>query len=154
MPSKLGFLGWHGTWTSCAARMSDGGTIPFWDSQTAAALGLDPAWSMVSTREGRLATELLGELPAFLDAPMDEVLDLRKRMDRPLSRFRGVLARAANELAPASDAEFAEALQALRRGEVEPAIADIEEMLDELQCLCRPSRALQAIASQSERARR
>jgi hypothetical protein len=91
-----------------------------------------PVGSRRATREGVLSTELLASLPAFPDADWDVLSDVRDRMDAPLKRFRAAVIQASQDLEELPDAELPAAVDAFRRRTVEPGLADIDAMLDDL----------------------
>lgn len=78
------------------------------------------------------AASFMGYLPYFPDLPMDEVLDLRKALSKPLVRFRGALARMSREFESRPiDEEFDAEVEDAWRRQVAPALADIREALSE-----------------------
>lgn len=91
-----------------------------------------------SERSTRRATEIsaaaafMAYLPYFPELPMDEVLDLRNRLEGPLGRFRGEMALLSAEFShrPIDD-DFVVEVQDAWRSTVEPALIDIREALAE-----------------------
>jgi hypothetical protein len=80
-----------------------------------------------------VAGRLLGGLEAFPFAAMDELVDVRERLARPLTRLRAVLARASVQFESAAwDEQFAREADDFYRREVSPALADVAEALEEL----------------------
>lgn len=78
------------------------------------------------------AASLMGFLPYFPLLPMDEVLDLRRSLGKPLKRFRGALARLSRDFeARPIDATFQGEVENAWRTLIEPALADIREALAE-----------------------
>lgn len=78
------------------------------------------------------AASFMGYLPYFPDLPMDEVLDLRRALGKPLVRFRGALARMSREFESRPiDEEFEAEVEDAWRSQVAPALADIREALSE-----------------------
>jgi hypothetical protein len=74
----------------------------------------------------------MGYLPYFPELPMDEVLDLRKTLGKPLVRFRGELARMSREFESRPiDEEFEAEVEDAWRTQVAPALADVREALSE-----------------------
>jgi hypothetical protein len=74
----------------------------------------------------------MGYLPYFPDLSMDEVLDLRKALAKPLVRFRGALARMSRDFESRPiDEEFEAEVGDAWRTQVAPALADIREALSE-----------------------
>jgi hypothetical protein len=75
-----------------------------------------------------LAGHFVGRMPAFPDATIAEIIDVRRGLQRPLVRFRGALAGMARELEEAPwDPEFRTLADSMYRSEVEPALLDLEE---------------------------
>jgi len=78
--------------------------------------------------EAGLASHFVGRLPAFPDATVAEVIDVRRGLQRPLIRFRGAVAGMARELEEAPwDSGFRDLADSLYRSEVAPALLDLEE---------------------------
>jgi len=90
---------------------------------------------VLSVREGFFAGELLGRLPAFPDADLDVLVDVRQSLQRPLVRFRQALRSVARDLNGLEPKDLPSATETLRREDVAPAIADIEETLDDLKAI-------------------
>jgi hypothetical protein len=82
--------------------------------------------------EGTLATSLLGGLEGFPDASIDVILDVRERLELPLTRFRSAVAEAARELSRDDPSDLDAAIADLRKRVVAPAIAEIQEELEAL----------------------
>lgn len=80
--------------------------------------------------ESAIASHLLGRLEAFPLAPIDEILDLRSRLEGPRARFVSAIAAAVEELPEieATDALTRAAEQLFRR-DVAPALAELDESL-------------------------
>jgi hypothetical protein len=91
--------------------------------------------SRQAAREGVLATELLASLPAFPDADWDVLSDVRDRMQTPLKRFRAAVVQVSQDLQQFPDAEIPAAIDLLRRTTVEPGLAEIDAVLDDLGAL-------------------
>jgi hypothetical protein len=111
-------------------------TYPMFDdgaSRLAAAIeALDGAGRRdVSRRpaaEVGLAGHFVGRMPAFPDATVAEIIDVRRGLQRPLVRFRGALAGIARELEEAPwEPGFRDLADSLYRSEVGPALMDLEE---------------------------
>ncbi|MCC7078649.1 MAG: hypothetical protein IT198_16135 [Acidimicrobiia bacterium] len=78
------------------------------------------------------AASFMGYLPYFPALPMDEVLDLRKSLSKPLIRFRGALAKLSREFQSRPiDEAFESEVEEAWRAQVAPALADIREGLAE-----------------------
>ncbi len=76
----------------------------------------------------RLAADLIANLPAFPDAPMEVVLEARQRLGAPLARFRAaliILARTIEEFP--GDPDFAVRVQDVWTAEVAPALQDLKQ---------------------------
>ena len=74
-----------------------------------------------------LAGHFVGRMPAFPDATVAEIIDVRRGLQRPLVRFRGALAGMSRELEEAPWAGFRNLADSLYRSEVGPALLDLEE---------------------------
>jgi hypothetical protein len=79
-----------------------------------------------------LATTLLGELPAFPDASVDVLLDVRDRLSTARVQFRSVMAGAAERFAEVQAEDMEAEISAFRREEVDEALLRISETLHEL----------------------
>lgn len=82
--------------------------------------------------EGLLVRELLGTLPAFPSASWDEISDVRDRLANSRTRFRAAIMTAATELAEVPLNELHTAAAHYRSRTVQPALADIDDALQEL----------------------
>lgn len=79
-------------------------------------------------RSARLAAMLFDRLPTFDVAPVDELLDVRRALDGPLSRFRRAMLTLADTLRVAPwDANFPAEAELLITRDIAPAVAEIEE---------------------------
>jgi hypothetical protein len=99
---------------------------------------VDPAsvWtSRLDFAEGVVIRELFAGLPAFPDAEWDVLLDVRDRMRPSRMRLRSAFLTAAQEVAQVSPADLAGAVEVIRRGRIEPALADVNDDLRELGAL-------------------
>lgn len=87
--------------------------------------------------EGALTAALFGSLPAFPDAPMDVILDVRSQLAGARTAFRGAIATSARDLDDGVRAgePLAALIAELRRREVEPALAQLDTALQELGAL-------------------
>jgi hypothetical protein len=91
-----------------------------------------PARTGIHARQAGAAAGLFEELPTFPAAHVDEVLDIRKELDRPLVRFRSALAGLTERMeTTAYDAEFREELHELYIAEVAPAMLEIRELIEQ-----------------------
>ena len=91
-----------------------------------------PLQHAAGSAEVTLAVSLLGDLPAFPDADIADVLDVRSRLADPLARLRATLAAAAHDLADVPAVEFAAAADAFRREHVDPSLVAVREELADL----------------------
>jgi hypothetical protein len=114
----------------------DNRTQPLFDSGTA-----DLVSALV--REGSIAVSdaavqrgkhaglvrcLLAQLPLFDQASIDQILDIRRELERPLVRFRSSVLRFSREIGPAAwDPDFPFEAESVFRRDVAPAVLDIEE---------------------------
>lgn len=78
------------------------------------------------------AAKFMGYMPYFPDLPMDEVLDLRRSLRKPLVRFRSATASMSQEFSSRPiDEDFGAEVEDAWRRQVEPALAEIRESLAE-----------------------
>jgi hypothetical protein len=78
------------------------------------------------------ASSLMGRLPTFPAATVDEVLDIRTTLERPLVRFRGTMAKAVGSFQSEPwETDFDDEIHDYWISEVAPALADIEEAVRE-----------------------
>ena len=86
-----------------------------------------------------LASHLLRRLPLFEAAPVDEILDIRRELERPLVRFRGAAARFDDGMRAAGREaeEFVGDAEEVFVQEVEPAVSEIEEAVRDNRFLAR-----------------
>jgi hypothetical protein len=83
-----------------------------------------------------LATALLlGQLPAFPDADIDVILDVRERLADARVRFQAVMSEAAKDFADVPPDEFGAEVDRFRRQSVRPALVDIRDKLEELDAI-------------------
>lgn len=76
-----------------------------------------------------LVTDLFDRLPVF-DLKMDELLDLRNELQKPLVRFRAEMIELSNNIETATwDKNFPSDVQETYQAKVEPALLEIEETL-------------------------
>lgn len=119
----------------CGA-VSDGSTHPLFDEQTGLLVKeqiqeqrITPSESAV--RRGKhagLAGHLLARLPSFDQVSIDEVVDIRRELDKPLTRFRGAVIKFSEQIRSASwDEDFAPDAETMFHRDVKPAVLEIEE---------------------------
>jgi hypothetical protein len=80
-------------------------------------------------------TLLLGQLPAFPDADIDVILDVRERLADARVRFQAVMLEAAKDFADLPPDEFEAEVDRFRRQTVRPAPVDIKDKLEELDAI-------------------
>ena len=77
-----------------------------------------------------LISDLLGRLPLFDQASVQEVLDIRKELERPLVRFRAAVSRYSDTMGSAQwDKNFPIEAGKIFVTEVQPAVLDIEDAI-------------------------
>jgi hypothetical protein len=78
--------------------------------------------------EAAVGTGLIARLPAFPQAPIDELLHLRGDLEGPLTRYRAKVSQLASTLATLSlDPEYAAEVDDLWRNDVAPALLELQE---------------------------
>lgn len=83
---------------------------------------------IASNKHVGLSSDILQRLPLFDEATIDEVLDIRKELDRPLIRFRAAMLNFSESVKSASwDEDFSIEAEQVFRQKVEPAVLEIEE---------------------------
>ena len=116
--------------------VSEGATYPLFDDHAGklVRLGVDAGVIRVSEsgatkgRQAGLASDLLRRLPLFEDAPVDEILSIRRELNGPLVRFRDAVARFSDGMrATGWDPEFVDDAEDVFVREVEPAVQEIED---------------------------
>jgi hypothetical protein len=80
-------------------------------------------------REAAMGAGLIARLPAFPQAPMDELLNLRRDLTAPLVRYRGAVVSFSKDLssAPGRDLEFE--ISQTWEERVAPAVTEVEQRL-------------------------
>ncbi|HEX7096602.1 MAG TPA: hypothetical protein VF183_12010 [Acidimicrobiales bacterium] len=120
--------------------LGDRRSFPLFDAQSSgliralerAAFVNPSTHAMQRGAEVSAAASFMGCLPYFPELPMDEVLDLRRSLSKPLIRFREALARLSREFdSRPIDEEFEAEVEDAWRRDVAPALADIREALAE-----------------------
>jgi hypothetical protein len=83
--------------------------------------------------EAAMAERILSGLECFPEAPMDEVLDVRRGLEGPRARFRAALGRLSADMPrSAFGADFDRELAIVYRREIAPALAELDETLRDL----------------------
>jgi hypothetical protein len=81
-------------------------------------------------KHSSLAANLLERLPLFDEAEVDEILDIRRELERPLIRFRSSMFKFSDEIKNASwDEDFSYDAEVVFKRDIEPAILDIEDAI-------------------------
>lgn len=76
------------------------------------------------------ASDFISRAPTFPQATISEILDIRGELTKPLSRFRGAVAELARKVESAAhDDDFGAEVQLLYEAEVEPALAELGELV-------------------------
>lgn len=75
--------------------------------------------------QAAVGSGLVARLPTFPDAPMDELLDLRKDLQAPLANYRAAVASMSKDLPVAFGGEFSAHIDDLWVSNVDPALAEI-----------------------------
>lgn len=89
-----------------------------------------PERSFSNASEAVLGTGFLARLPAFTAAPMDEVIDLRRDLDEPLSRYRRKVSHLRGELRTGPfDQHIQAEIDAIWRTEIDPAVGEIRQAM-------------------------
>ena len=118
--------------------VTDGQTYPLFDEPTGGLVRAsirDGVLSVsgVRTARGRhigLAANLLERLPLFDEASVDEVVDIRRELDRPLQRFRGAVIGFSRKINGAAwDEDFPQEAEQTFLEDVQPAVLEIEDLV-------------------------
>jgi hypothetical protein len=119
--------------------ISNSTTYPLFDDQTGniVRLGVKEGKLNVSAagiargKHSALAANLFERLPLFDEAPIDELLDIRTELGRPLIRFRAAVIKFSEEIKNAAwDEDFSIEAETVFHRDVEPAILDIEDAVN------------------------
>lgn len=116
--------------------LKDPGVYPLFDDETgslvrsayAEGIWTPPSFPHERGKQVVIAADALGRLPAFPEATVDEVLDIRKELREPLVRFRAAMIRLGRLVEGAFFNQDAHAqFDELYREHIAPAILEIEE---------------------------
>lgn len=81
-------------------------------------------------RQAELGTGFIARLPAFPDAPLDELLDLKADLHQPLVRYRAAISKIEADMRLGADGWHPDdAIEDIWRLTVEPALQDLEDSL-------------------------
>jgi hypothetical protein len=119
-----------------SATVTDASTYPLFDEVTGDLIrdsireGLIPVSdnAVVRSKETGLAADLLKRLPLFDEASIEEILDIRRELQRPLVRFRGAMISFSEGIKNAAwDENFSFDAERVFNKDVAPVILDIED---------------------------
>jgi hypothetical protein len=107
-----------------------------------------PAASLSRANRAELAASMLADIPSFPTASIDELLDIRSRVENHLNRFRAAVAELESELnASVMDDGFAAAIDDAKLRHVSPALEELHESLDDAGLGPSTARAVPAMAT-------
>ncbi|MDQ3713662.1 MAG: hypothetical protein M3388_15775 [Acidobacteriota bacterium] len=118
--------------------VSDENTYPLFDDQIGDLMRLAVKEGEIQVsqsgiargKHSALAANLIERLPLFDEAEINEVLDIRQELSRPLKRFRSAMIKFSEGIKNASwDEEFSYDAEVVFIREIEPAILDIEDAI-------------------------
>lgn len=118
--------------------VSDENTYPLFDDQIGDLMRLAVKEGEIQVsqsgiargKHSALAANLIERLPLFDEAEINEVLDIRQELSRPLKRFRSAMIKFSEGIKNASwDKEFSYDAEVVFIREIEPAILDIEDAI-------------------------
>jgi hypothetical protein len=116
--------------------VSNGHTYPLFDEQTASLVqaGIKenkisvPEFGLDRGKQIGLVKHLFEYLPTFENATIDEILDIRKELDMPLTRFRRAIINFSQDIKSASwDKDFPPEADKIYYRDVAPALLEIDE---------------------------
>jgi hypothetical protein len=117
--------------------VSNGSTYPLFDELTGKLVSkgikekiIDVSNSGIDRgKQVGLATQLFERLPLFEKASIDEILDIRRELEKPLIRFRSAIIRFSEDIKATSwDKDFVPESEKVFYREVAPTILEIEEV--------------------------
>jgi hypothetical protein len=118
--------------------ISNGSTYPLFDEQTASLVraGIQankvvvPDFGLDRGKHVGLVKHLFEYLPTFEDATVDEILDIRKELEKPLTRFRKAIISFSQDIKSAAwEKDFPPEADKIYLRDVKPALLDIEESI-------------------------
>lgn len=116
--------------------VSNGSTHPLFDEKTASLVNARAGIAKLPTprpgsdheKQTSLAKHLFEYLPTFEKITIDEILDIRKELDRSLTRFRSAVIGFSQEIKSAPwDKDFLPEADKIYYRDIKPALLDIEE---------------------------
>jgi hypothetical protein len=133
---------------SVSQAVISGETYPLFDDMTGDLIGSAISAGKLSVTDASrsraaqigLSSDLFERLPLFDKASIDEILDIRKELGKPLIRFRAAIIQfSADIMSVPWEADFPHDAERVFRQHVEPAVLDIEEA-------CKSNKALLDLA--------
>lgn len=89
-----------------------------------------PNFGIEHGKQVELAKHLFEYLPSFEDADIDEIIDIRKELDKPLTRFRKAVITFSNDINLASwDEDFLAEADKVFYKDVKPAMIEIDDAI-------------------------
>lgn len=119
--------------------IADGSTYPLFDDSIRNEIRrrieqgiIDPSELRINqAKQTRLATDLLKRLPVLDEVPIDELINIRNELERPLHRFRSGIIEYAEEIKSAAwGKDFQAEAEQLFIRRIGPAILEIEEAIE------------------------
>ena len=107
--------------------VSDDATYPLLDNAVGNLIAPDMA-GMDKGKQAQLARYLLQRLPLFEKASVNEILDIRRELDKPLTRFRGAIVGFSEHIKSAPwGRDFPPEAEKIYLRDVKPAMLDMED---------------------------
>ena len=119
-------------------KVINGNTYPLFDEDTAKLIsaGIKEGvfkYSNSNSEKSRhigFVSNLIQRLPTFAEASIDEIVDIRKELEKPLVRFRSAMVKYSEEIKKdVWEEEFIDYAEKIFMREIEPAVLDIEEAI-------------------------
>lgn len=119
-----------------ASSVSDASTYPLFDDLMNSLIGSGIRAGFITVsesgtiraKEAGLAAELFKRLPLFEEASIDEILDIRRELERPLVRFRSAMIEFSEKIKDAAwDENFSFDAEQVFNRDVAPAVLNIED---------------------------
>lgn len=84
------------------------------------------------TRHMGFISQIMNRLPDFENATVDEIIDIRKELDRPLMRFRSAIMKTSEDIKyEVWDDDFYYDVEKIFYKEIHPSVLEIEELVQE-----------------------
>lgn len=116
----------------------DGSTYPLFDEETASLVRTRiemtnsslPEINLERGKQAGLIKHLFEYLPTFEEATIDEILDIRKELDKPLTRFRSAIINFSQDVkSEVWDETFLPEADKIYYRDIRPAMLDIDESI-------------------------